>query len=159
MKSTLTIEKPDVAASPVSILLIGNNPVELGKVYEQLKKATGIRFITEIAFSLSDGVKKAMKVKPSCILVDDNLSNKNIKALTDNLNKDERTSDIPVTLLKSSNYKEVIASGIQDFLLKDYLTADKLTRSILNGIKYRKTKVYLYKTYKWSKRKMAQLGI
>jgi len=159
MKSTLTIDNTDNTSNPVNILLIGNNPIELGKVYEQLKKASGIRFITEIAFTLSDGIKKAMNDKPSCILIDDNLDDQNIKTLTDNLNNDERTSDIPITLLKSSNYREIIASGIQDFLLKDYLTADKLTRSILNGIKYRKTKVYLYKTYKWSKRKIAKLGI
>jgi len=139
-------------------LLIGNNPIEMSRIYDQLKRASGARYITSIAFSLSDGLKKAIATSPSCILVDDNMENKVISELTDNLNNDSRTSDIPVALLKSSNYRSISASGIQEYLLKDYLDTERLTKSIRNLMKYKRMRLYLYKSYKVSKRRMKKLG-
>ena len=131
----------------------------MSRIYDQLKRATGIKFITNIAFSLSDGLTKAISTSPSCILVDDNMESKVISEFTSNLNNDSRTSEIPVALLKSSNYKSISASGIQDYLLKDYLDTERLTKAIRNLLKYKRMRLYLYKTYKVSKRKIRSLGI
>lgn len=130
----------------------------MSRIYDQLKRATGVRFITNIAFSLSDGIAKAISLKPSCILVDDAMENKNISAFTQSLTDDKRTSDIPVALLKSSNYTSISASGIQEYLLKDYLDTERLTNSIRNILKYKRMRLYLYKSYKVSKRKIKELG-
>ena len=40
------------ALDPINILLIGNNPIEMGSVLEKLKQVRGQRIITEIAFDL-----------------------------------------------------------------------------------------------------------
>lgn len=157
MKTTASI--PDQQdGNPVNILLIGNNPIEMSRIYDQLKRATGVRFITNIAFSLSDGIAKAVSTKPSCILVDDAMEDRHISDFTRSLTDDTRTSDIPVALLKSSNYTSISASGIQEYLLKEYLDADRLTKSIRNILKYKRMRLILYKSYKVSKRKIKQLG-
>jgi len=139
------------SGKPINVMLIGNNPIELGRVYDKLKKSTTVKYITDISFNISDAMLKILPFQPNLILVDDNLSKKNIQKLAKNIARDERTKDIPITLLKTSNYNEIISTGIQDFLMKDGFSADKLYRSILNVLKFRRTHIYLYKTYKRAK--------
>ena len=136
----------------VNVLLIGNNPVELGYVYDFLKNFKPITFITKTSFSLKDSLSK-LKEKPNAILIDDNFNDGNIDTLIREINENEETREIPVTLLKTSNYKEVNVAGIADYLLKDSLSAEKLTRSIMNAIKFKKTRRYLYYNYKVNKRR------
>ena len=157
MKSSQIDTENSLDESSINVLLIGNNPMELNPVHDKLKNSQSIKFITEISFNISDALMKIFKFEPNCILVDDNLENKNIKKLTGNMKKDERTRHIPITLLKSSNYKQILSNGIMDFLLKDNLSADKLYRSILNVTNMRRTHLYLYKSYKRSKHKVSKL--
>ena len=157
MKSSRIVTENSLGESSINVLLIGNNPIELNPVHDKPKNSKSIKFITEISFNISDALMKIFQFKPNCILVDDNLENKNIKKLTGKMKMDERIRHIPITLLKSSNYKRIISNGIMDFLLKDNLSADKLYRSILNVTNMRRTHLYLYKSYKRSKHKVSKL--
>jgi len=140
----------------VNVLLIGNNPVELGYVYDFLKNFKPITFITRTSFSLKDSLTQ-LKNRPNAILIDDNFNKGSMNKLIREINENEETREIPVTLLKTSNYNEVNIAGIADYLLKDHLSAEKLTRSIMNAIKFKKTRRYLYYNYKINKRRFKKL--
>lgn len=154
MKTSTTLSKKHIYRKPINVMLVGNNPIELNEVYRKLREFRGAKFIPSISFNISDALKKIFISKPNCILVDDNLENKNIQELAENIARDSRTKDIPVTLLKSSNYKEILSGNIQDYLLKESLSSDRLARAIVNVIHYRRTNLYLYKTYKKTKRRV-----
>jgi CheY-like chemotaxis protein len=136
----------------VNVLLIGNNPAVLSQINNFLKSFKPITFIAKTSFSLKDSLMK-VKEKPNAILIDDNFENKNINEFIREISENEETREIPITLLKSSNYKEVTAPGIAEYLLKDTLSAEQLTRTILNAIKFKKTRRYLYYRYTRNKRK------
>ena len=129
--------------NPINVLIIGNNPVELSTIYENLQEFDGAKFITEFAFDIGDAKDKASKRKPNYILVDDNLKKKDIRAFTEYMSGDQETRDIPIALLKSSNYGSQITSGFQDFLMKENFSADKFYKSILNLFRWRKTQILL----------------
>ena len=134
--------------SPINIFLIGNNPSELGGIYKSLQNFTKRKFITEFAFDLKNVLVRIIKFSPGFILVDDKLSTGQIKILIRRLNNNKKTKEIPIALMKSSNYSEVITYGFSDFILKESLSADRIYTAILNTIKFRKSRKYLYKIYK-----------
>jgi len=136
------LEPSSKGPNSIKVLIIGNNPAELSSIYENLRKFDGVKFITDIAFSLSDARDKATKNKPSYILVDDNLRTKDIRAFTKIMSFTQDTRDIPMTLLKSSNYGARLISGFQDFLMKENFSADKFYKSILNLLRWSKTQIY-----------------
>jgi hypothetical protein len=61
------------ALDPINILLIGNNPIEMGSVLEKLKQVRGQRIITEIAFDLRSILERLMRFNPNFIFIDDNI--------------------------------------------------------------------------------------
>ncbi len=152
------MESEPKTSNSINVLIIGNNPVELSSIYENLRKFDGVKFITEFTFSLGDARLRATKSKPNYILVDDNLKRTDIRAFTRIMNDDHKTRDIPIALLKSSNYGARLTSGFQDFVMKENFSADKFYKSILNLFRWRKTQIYLYETYRKSQWKVADLS-
>lgn len=144
----------NTGGNPINVLIIGNNPSELTRISDQLKKFKGNRFIADFCFSTRDSLLRILKFKPACILVDDNLDQKSLKEFSDKINGNNKTKDIPLTLLKSSYKRHVNIPGFSDFLLKDNLTGEILSKAILNVMRFRKTHRYLYIKYKRNKRKI-----
>ncbi|WP_346761545.1 hypothetical protein [Agaribacillus aureus] len=140
--------------STINVLIIGNNPIELSRVRNQLKNLKGIKFISDFCFSTRDSLMKILKFKPGCILVDDTIDKKSLADFSSKINSNHRTKDIPITLLKSCYKKEINVPGLSDFLLKDGITGESLSKAIINVIKSRKTQRYLYIKYKKNKRKL-----
>jgi len=134
--------------SPINVFLIGNNPSELGGIYQSLQNFTKRKLITEFAFDLKNILIKVIKFSPGFILVDDKLTSGQLKILIRSLSNNKKTKEIPIALMKSSNYSEVITHGFSDFILKESLSADRIYTAILNSIKFRKSRKYLYKIYK-----------
>ncbi len=120
----------------------------MGGIYESLKNFTKRKLITEFAFDIKNVLVRVIKFSPGFILVDDKLTSGQIKILIRKLSNNKKTKEIPIALLKSSNYSEVITYGISDYILKESLSADRIYASILNSIKFRKSRKYLYKIYK-----------
>ncbi|MDN5201749.1 hypothetical protein QQ008_10260 [Fulvivirgaceae bacterium BMA10] len=144
------------AEESLNVLLVGNNPIEMTKLYGYLSAIKGKKIIAEYCFSARDSLIKALKLKPACILIDDSIDNLSIKRLMEGIGRHVKTRDIPLTLLKSSNKRQVSDYGFSDFLMKENLSSENLYRSILNLIKFRKTHRYLYKKYKKSESKLMQ---
>ena len=140
MKSTLQ------TPSPLNVLLIGNNPMELGTVLNKLNEVRAQKIITEIAFDLRSILERLMRFNPNFIFIDDNIGRQELQETLKQLSSNRKTKDIPITVLKNSNYQEAFgASGILDYLLKQNLSADALYNTVKNSLRLRRTQLYLYK--------------
>ncbi len=143
------------ALEPLHILLIGNNPIEMGGVLEKLKQVRGQRIITEIAFDLKSIVERLIRFRPNFIFIDDNIGRMELQETVTTLSNNRKTKDIPITVLKNSNYHESMASpSILDYLLKQNLSTEDLYKTVKNSLRFRKTQLYLYQAYKKRKSKL-----
>ena len=133
---------------PINVLLVGNNPVDLSAIHNLLNNFRERRYITETAFDISGFFRRLLKFTPNFIIIDDNLGNVAVKDLVNKLSTDTKTRDIPITLLKNSNYRDSSATGLMDFMLKDNLSGESVYKSLLNSRRLRKAQVSLYKLYK-----------
>ncbi|MBA4056561.1 MAG: hypothetical protein C0490_17735, partial [Marivirga sp.] len=136
------------ALEPLHILLIGNNPIEMGGVLEKLKQVRGQRIITEIAFDLKSILERLIRFRPNFIFIDDNIGRTELLETVTTLSNNRKTKDIPITVLKNSNYHESLASSsILDYLLKQNLSTEDLYKTVKNSLRFRKTQLYLYQAY------------
>ncbi len=144
---------------PLHVLLIGNNPIELGSVLDKLKQVRGQRIITEIAFDLKSILERLVRFRPNFILIDDNIGKLELSETVATLSNNRKTRDIPITVLKNSNYQESLASSsILDYLLKHNLSADDLYKTVKNSLRFRKTQLYLYQAYKKRKGELLKVA-
>jgi hypothetical protein len=147
------------ALDPINILLIGNNPIEMGSVLEKLKQVRGQRIITEIAFDLRSILQRLMRFNPNFIFIDDNIGKNELMETVKSLSSNKKTKDVPITVLKNSNYHESLASSsILDYLLKQNLSPEDLYKTVKNSLRFRKTQLYLYQAYKKRKDQLLKIA-
>lgn len=139
--------QPANMTEPLNVLLIGNNPIDLTKTLEKINQLHGRKIITEIAFDLKTIVSRLMKFKPNFILIDDNIGKNELNETIDALNRSRNAKNVPITVLKNSNYQESATSGMLDFVLKHHFTAEAFYNILRNSIKFRRTQMFLYKAY------------
>jgi len=148
-----TVQHPN----PLNVLLIGNNPMELGTVLDKLKEVRAQKIITEIAFDLRSILERLIRFNPNFIFIDDNIGRLELAETLKQLSSNRKTKDVPITVLKSSNYHEAFgASSVLDYLLKQNLSADALYNTVKNSLRFRRTQLYLYKIYQKRKRESAK---
>jgi DNA-binding NarL/FixJ family response regulator len=146
------------ALDPINILLIGNNPIEMGSVLEKLKQVRGQKIITEIAFDLRSIVQRLLRFNPNFIFIDDNIGKNELMETVKSLSSNKKTKDVPITVLKNSNYHESVASSsILDYLLKQNLSPEDLYKTVKNSLRFRRTQLYLYQAYKKRKDQLLQI--
>lgn len=144
MKSLVGSKGKDIDQN---VLLIGNNPMDLGTIYDRLKKVTHVNYITEILFDVSNIVKKVLKYRPKYIIIDDNLSKEDMRGLLSKLKTHHRTMDIPITIVQNSNADDKPREGAEEFILKDSITSESISRSLVNSLKFSQMQSYLKKAY------------
>lgn len=144
-------------SEPLHVLLIGNNPIDLTKTLEKINHLRGIRIITEIAFDLRSIVERLIRFSPNHILIDDNIGKTELTETIYTLSKTRKTKDVPITVLKNSNYHESTPTGILDFVLKQNFTAESFYSIVRNSLKLKRTQLYLYKAYKRRKKQLRKL--
>src|SRR5688572_27273309 len=136
------------SSDSVNILLIGNNPIEMSALLTTISKVPGRKIMTEIAFDVKSCWARMINFQPNFILIDDNIGKQELGHTVDSLVNNQKTRDIPITVLKNSNYEEsIVSADILDFLLKKDLTADSLYNAIKNTLKFRRTRQYLLDVY------------
>jgi len=146
------------ALDPINILLIGNNPIEMGSVLDKLKQVRGQRIITEIAFDLRSILERLIRFNPNFIFIDDNIGRNELNETVKSLASNKKTKDVPITVLKNSNYQESLASStLLDYLLKQNLSPENLYKTVKNSLRFRRTQLYLYQAYK--KRRDLLMGV
>ena len=148
---------PNLREKSLSVFMIGNNPIDISNIYEKLKASSKIKFVTEAAFDITGMFRKIIQLNPNYILLDDNLGSSKVRRIIHQLVKDKRTHNIPITIVKNSNYSAVITEGAQDYILKDTLNEDSVYRSFVNSRKLRKTQVYFYKSLRKNKQRFEKL--
>lgn len=146
-----------LALEKLKVLVVGNNPIELGRVFDTLHKIRGIGIITEIAFDLKSTLERLVRFSPHYILIDDNIGKLELKNAVRALLNERKTKDVPITILKSSNYAEAINSGVMNYVLKENLTGESLHTALKNSLKFRKTQLYLLNAYKKRKGQLKRL--
>ena len=145
------------ATEKLKVLVVWNNPIELGRVFDTLHKIRDARIITEIAFDLKSIVERLIRFSPHYILIDDNIGKSELKNAVNTLLSERKTKNIPITILKSSNYHEAINTGVMNYVLKENLTGDSLHTALKNSLKFKKTQLYLLNAYKKRKGQLKRL--
>ena len=144
-------------SEPVNVLLIGNNPIDLTRTLEKINQTHGRRIITEIAFDLRSIVERLMKFNPNFILIDDNIGKSELTQTINTLSKSRKTKDVPITVLKNSNYHESSTAGILDYVLKTNFSADSFYSILRNALRLKRTQLLLFKAYQKRKRQLGKL--
>jgi DNA-binding response OmpR family regulator len=153
-----TLIQNQSAKKPLNVLLIGNNPIEMGRVLENLQQIRGQRIITEIAFDVKSILERLLRFHPNFILIDDNIGKTELMQTVNALSHNRKTKDVPITVLKNSNYHEAMgSSSILDYLLKQNLSPEALYNMVKNSLKVRRTQVYLYHAYKKRKHQLLRV--
>jgi hypothetical protein len=145
------------SAETLHVLLIGNNPIDLTKTLEKLNQIHGRRIITEIAFDLRSIIQRLISFKPNFILIDDNIGKTELTQTINTLSKSRKTKDVPITVLKNSNYQESSPSGILDFVLKQHFSAESFYITLRNSLKFKRTQRLFYKAYQKRKGQLKKL--
>lgn len=116
----------------------------MSSMLDTIAKVPGRKIITEIAFDVKTSLERLLKFQPNFILIDDNIGRRELSQTVNSLIHNLKTRDIPITVLKNSNYEEaVVSADIMDYLLKKNLTAESLYNAIKNTLKFRRTRQYL----------------
>jgi len=144
---------------PLNVLLIGNNPIDLTRTLEKLNQIRGRRIITEIAFDLKTILERLIKFNPNFILIDDNIGRLELDQTINTLTRSRKTKDVPITVLKNSNYHESSGSGILDYALKQNFSADSFYTILKNSFKFKRTQQYLYKAYQRRRKQLKKLHL
>ncbi|MCG8388591.1 MAG: hypothetical protein MJA30_23780 [Cytophagales bacterium] len=145
------------SSDTLNVYLIGNNPIELSSIYEKLRSIKTMTYKMEMDFDLASIFKKITQFNPACILIDDNLEKLRLTKLVKKLSSDDKTKDIPITIIKNSNYHDAHVDEAQEFILKDTITPETLQRSILNSMRFKRMQVYIYRTYRKRKTQINRL--
>ena len=132
----------------LNVLVVGNNPIEISRLFDKLSQDKGKRIVTETAFDLKTVHERLSRFHPDYILIDDNIGKSELKITMNSLLNDRRTKDIPITVLKNSNYQEFIDMGILSYVLKDNVTIESLYNELKNSLRLRKTQKYIYEAYR-----------
>lgn len=141
----------------LQVLMVGNNPIELGRVLERLQEVRGRTIITQFAFDLKSSLQCLVKFRPSFIIIDDNIGKAELNLSVRTFSNQRKTKHIPITVIKNSNYEEVVNYGPLNYVLKSNLTGELLYRALTNSIKYRKAQDYLKLIYRKRKGQLRQL--
>jgi len=140
--------EPAVLHERLNVLLIGNNPIELSSMLSNISRVPGRIVKTETAFDTKSILNRLLKFHPNFILIDDNIGKHELNETVEVLAHNRRTKNIPITVLKNSNYVEANSSlTILDYILKKSLTSEALYSAIRNSLKIRRTQLYLHKAY------------
>ncbi len=141
----------------LGVLMLGNNPIELGKIVAHLREVNGIKIITEFAFDLKSSLHCLSTFKPSFIIIDDNIGKDELNLSVKSFMSEKKTKDVPITVIKNSNYESIFSNGPLNYVLKSNLSGELLYRALTNSIKYRRTQDYLRLVYRKRKGKLKQL--
>jgi hypothetical protein len=144
-------------AEEMNVLMIGNNPLELAKVFNCLKNIRESKVIAETAFDLKSGLQRLTKFKPNFIIIDDNLGRRELTKAVGSFSHFRKTKNIPVTVLKNSNYQEAFGGVAMNYILKENLTQESLYSAFRSSLVSSQAQWFLKKVYRKRKGQLKRL--
>lgn len=112
----------------IPVLIVGNNPIEMTSIYNILIGIRSKNYLTDVCFDVKDSFDRITKTKPEVIFIDDNLLLDDIKKMVRVLKQNNKTKEIKIITLKSSNWGYRSIDDVDDYILKDAISTDKLDR-------------------------------
>ena len=143
--------------APMNILLVGNNPVELSDLYKQISSFKKGLLKATVLFDLRKIKQSVKNLNPSAIFIDDRYNPVELKRTINKIHGSDDTSHISITLMKSSNYNNHPELEADDFVLKDNVTGNSVYASIVNGRRFRKSRIYFKKAYRKRKGQLKEI--
>ncbi len=121
----------------IKVLMIGNNPREMGCLSDHLRGYTWKKFNVSATFDLKHGMQLAQSQKPHYILLDYELGKRQLTDWVKNLRRQRNFKNTALAVLKDDNKSEILVPGVQDYLLKDAIESDTFALNVLNAIRIR----------------------
>jgi CheY-like chemotaxis protein len=121
-----------------SVLLIGNNPIELTSLFEMLNSRRKSNYLAEVCFDVRDSFSLITRINPDVILLDDNLDSDDTAHFMKVLRSNSKTRNVKVILLKSSNWNLHVFDHMDDYVLKDTIHSELIDRLIVRNLKDKK---------------------
>ncbi len=122
-------------SSVIKVLMISNNPREMGCLSDHLRSFAWKKFSVVATFDLKTGWRLAHTHRPDYILVDGSLGAEHIKVWVQALRKRRPFDKTAIAVLKDDNSTQLVIPGIQDYLLKDNIVSDTFALTVLNAIR------------------------
>ena len=141
----------------INVLVVGNNPIELGHLNDNLKSVPDKKIVTAIAFDLRGIFERLASFRPTYILIDDNIGSPEVRNAVKALHRLRKTREIPITILKTSNYHDTVTTGVMNYVMKHDLTGISLYNELRNSLKLKETQQFLYNAWRKRKRQMLRL--
>ncbi len=140
------------STEPLNVLLVGNNPIELSSVLIKLKELRSQKLCIQTAFDLKSSLERLISFHPNFILIDDNIGKHELTEAVNTFAANRKTKEVPITVLKNSNYQEALASSsVLDYILKQNLSAERFYNTVKNALKFKRTQRYLLEAYRHRK--------
>lgn len=144
----------------INILLVGNNPIELGRVLDKIKAIDSRKILIEIAFDLKSSLSRLLQFNPTHILIDDNVGKDELRNTVEALSVNKKTKAVPITILKNSNYTSSLeVNSILDYVLKQNLSSETFITIFKNASKLQRAKYFLEDTYLKRKHALQRLSM
>ncbi|MGI9542802.1 MAG: hypothetical protein ACR2MX_06045 [Cyclobacteriaceae bacterium] len=139
------------------VMLIGNNPREMGCLSNFLNRFTWKKFTVTTAFDVEQGFQKFDKSTPDYVMLDEALGHEALQSFARYVRRNKRFNPTALAILKNTNESEFMIPGVQDYLLKSNIFSDTLPLTILNAIKLSRRKDSLLKAVE--KKKSSALNL
>lgn len=138
------------------ILLVGNNPIELSQINDQLHAIREPVIMTEMAFDSLSAFQRLITFRAQHIILDDNIGKPTIKSVMARLQR-RGSLRVAVTVLKNSNYEETIGYGAINYVLKQSLSSELLHDELMNSIHFQKRHALWERSFRKRQSNMARL--
>lgn len=119
----------------IKVLMIGNNPREMGCLSDHLRKFIWKKFKVTATFDLKQGTTLANSQKPDYILLDGSFDQEALSHWVKNLRRSRQFKHTAIALLKENNLEQLVIPGVQDYLLKETIVSDTFALKVINAIR------------------------
>jgi|GEM_PF-2583214 len=121
----------------IKVLMIGNNPREMGCLSDHLRGYSWKKFSVSATFDLKHGRQLAQSQRPHYILLDHGLDQEELTQWVRTLRRQKSFRHTAIAILKDDNQRELLVPGVQDYLLKESIESDTFALNVLNAIRIR----------------------
>lgn len=139
----------------MNILIVGNSPIELSSVDESITNFSRGVLRTTFLFNLTKLTSSLKNLNPAGVFMDDQLNIKEVKRAIFRMHRNKNTAHIPVTIIKSSNFANYPNLGADDFILNSAISGKTIYNSVINGKRFRKSRIYFKKAYRKQQGRLA----
>lgn len=123
---------------PLTVVVADDDPIDRAETKALLLRGSTRRFAFREAETAHEALDACADSPPDCLVLDHLLPDANALEVLADLPRDEYGPSIPIVVVTGAPTpdlnRRLLRAGAQEFVGKDWLTADSLTRSVENAI-------------------------